>query len=700
MQNYRMVSWKTSKQFARYGLLLSLVLMLCALGVSSEALAATCQYNLTFTATGSANAQIAQTYNDGCDGQEVGLYSGSSTDVNNYTAIGASGYEEVTSSKGITYYFLWNAPPAGDDNSGYSIYLGTQVANGPDTITLYAASINSSGPVDTTITFNFTIPALGPTVTAISPNSGPTAGGRSVTVTGTGFVVGSTSVTIGGNSASDVVVNSSTSLTATTPAGSAGAASVIVTASGASNAANTLYTYLAAPVASSFTSSAVAYNTGSATASSIDVSGHATNSPGSYAVGSATTAQGGSVSISSAGLASYTPPTGFRGNDSFTYTATNVGGTSSPATVTVPVGDPTIAVSPTTLTDGTYGTAYSQALTLSGGRAPYTFSTTLASGALPTGLTLSSSGTISGTPTTTGSFSFTVIGTDSSVGNGPATFTSSTISLTVNTAVPTVTSISPTSGPTAGGTSVTIAGTNLIGATAVTFGGTAALSVTVNSATQITATAPAGIGTVDVTVTTSGGTSTTSSSDQFTYVAAPMVTSISPTSGPTAGGTSVVITGANLTGATSVTFGGTAANFTVNSATSITATAPSKSVGTVDVIVITPGGTSTTSDSDQFTYIAVPTVTSISPTSGPTAGGTSVTITGTGLSGATSVTFGGTAAASFTVNSATQITATSPAGSAGTVDLRVTTSGGTSATNGADDFSYVSAPTVSTVATT
>ncbi|WP_412465751.1 MBG domain-containing protein [Pedobacter sp. KLB.chiD] len=259
--------------------------------------------------------------------------------------------------------------------------------------------------------------------------------------------------------------------------------------------------------------------------------------------------------------------------------------------------------------------------------------------------------------------------------------------------VPTVTALSPTSGPTGGGTSVTITGTNFSGATAVTFGSTAATSFTVNSATQITATAPAGTGTVNVLVTTSGGTSATSASNQFTYVAAPTVTALSPTSGPTSGGTSVTITGTNFNGATAVTFGATAAtSFTVNSATQITATSPA-GTGTVDVRITTSGGTSATSGSDQFTYVAAPTVTALSPTSGPTSGGTSVTITGTNFSGTTAVTFGAIAATTFTVNSATQITATAPAGT-GTVDVRITTTGGTSATSASDQFTYVAAPTV------
>jgi hypothetical protein len=170
---------------------------------------------------------------------------------------------------------------------------------------------------------------------------------------------------------------------------------------------------------------------------------------------------------------------------------------------------------------------------------------------------------------------------------------------------PTVTGINPTSGPTTGGTSVAITGTNFTGATAVDFGSTAATSFTVNSATSITATSPAGTGTVDVTVTTPAGTSATSSADQFTYVAGPTVTSINPNSGLTTGGTPVAITGTGFTGATAVKFGSTAAtSFTVNSATSITATSPA-GTGTVDVTVTTSFGTSATSSADQFTYVTL-----------------------------------------------------------------------------------------------
>ncbi|HXX89182.1 MAG TPA: IPT/TIG domain-containing protein, partial [Acidimicrobiales bacterium] len=134
---------------------------------------------------------------------------------------------------------------------------------------------------------------------------------------------------------------------------------------------------------------------------------------------------------------------------------------------------------------------------------------------------------------------------------------------------------------------------------------------------------------------------------------APTVSSLSPASGPSAGGTAVTITGTGFGGATQVLFGTAAASaFSVTSATSITATAPPGSAGSVDVTVTTPGGTSATSSADRFTYDAAPTVTGLSPASGPSAGGTAVTITGTGFGGATQVLFGTAAASAFSVTSA------------------------------------------------
>ena len=160
------------------------------------------------------------------------------------------------------------------------------------------------------------------------------------------------------------------------------------------------------------------------------------------------------------------------------------------------------------------------------------------------------------------------------------------------------------------------------------------------SSSEITVNAPAeSAATVDVTVTTPVGTSPTSSADEFTYTAAPTVTAVSPTSGPTGGGTSVTVTGSNLANATAVKFGTTAGTVTADGAGSITVTSPA-GTGTQDITVTTAGGTSATSGADQFTYIPAPTVTIVSPNAGPLGGTTGVTITGTNLTGATAVDFG------------------------------------------------------------
>jgi hypothetical protein len=264
------------------------------------------------------------------------------------------------------------------------------------------------------------------------------------------------------------------------------------------------------------------------------------------------------------------------------------------------------------------------------------------------------------------------------------------------TAGPSVTSISPSSGPLAGGTTVNITGTNLSGATSVDFGATAATSTTNNSSTSLTAVSPAeAAGTVNITVITPGGTSANSPSDQFAYVAAPTVTSLSPSAGPDAGGTTVTITGIHLSGATLVKFGGSlAGGFTVVSDTQITAVSPAEPSGPVQVTVTTVGGTSVGLSTDLFTYDAPPTVTRVAPASGPLTGGISVDIAGTYFTNPSTVDFGTSPATSVTYNSSTSLTAVSPAETAGTVDIQVSTPGGASPTSSADQFTYTTLPTV------
>ena len=172
---------------------------------------------------------------------------------------------------------------------------------------------------------------------------------------------------------------------------------------------------------------------------------------------------------------------------------------------------------------------------------------------------------------------------------------------------PAVTTISPTQGPTTGGTVVTITGASLDEVTTVVnFGPDLATNLFLSAAgTQLRATSPGGAGTVPVTVTTSGGTS---NALPFSYLPpAPALTGIAPDQGPKVGRTQVTISGTNLGGATVVSFGhGSATGVLFNPAgTEVLATAPPGlgvtpgGVGRVPVTVTTPGGTSNALD---FTY--------------------------------------------------------------------------------------------------
>ncbi|MET3724328.1 Ig-like domain-containing protein [Sphingomonas trueperi] len=421
--------------------------------------------------------------------------------------------------------------------SGPAITLTANFASNASSPLTPSVQLSGGGAANTATASDSTVVAATPTVTSIAPTSGSTAGGTSVVITGTNLS-GASSVVFG-STAATYTVNSATRITATSPAGT-GTVDVRVTTAGGTSATSAAdqFTYVSTPVASAYTAPAVAYG---ATGATFSLAGQVTNSPTSFAVGSATTANGGTVSINSAGLVTYSAPAGYRGNDSFTYTASNGGGTSSPATVTVPVSNPTLSASLTG--SGTRGTALSgvQVVT-TGGTAPYSCSTTLASGALPAGTQLNTNCTITGTPTASGTFSFTANVTDSSL---PSGFTQATGSLSLVIASPTLT-LSPAAGalPAAtAGTSYSQSFTAGSGTAPYTYAVTAGTLPTglVLSGSTVAGT-PSQTGTFNFTITAtdsasagSGGPYSVSKSYSIT-VGAPTVT-LTPTSltGATAG---------------------------------------------------------------------------------------------------------------------------------------------------------------------
>jgi len=165
-----------------------------------------------------------------------------------------------------------------------------------------------------------------------------------------------------------------------------------------------------------------------------------------------------------------------------------------------------------------------------------------------------------------------------------------------------VSSIAPDSGPLGGGTTVTIVGRGFIPGAQVYFGNQQATAVTFVASTTLRAVSPAGEGGVDVRVEEAGSDSDAQPVDVFTY-GPPVVTGLSPSTGPSAGGTRVTISGVGFAIGAQIFFGAVACTqVRVTSSRSIEVIVPSGTPGVVDVTVATPAGTSTRSPSDRFTY--------------------------------------------------------------------------------------------------
>jgi hypothetical protein len=271
-------------------------------------------------------------------------------------------------------------------------------------------------------------------------------------------------------------------------------------------------------------------------------------------------------------------------------------------------------------------------------------------------------------------------------------------SATVTTVLgPAVSSVGPTLTPLAGGVSVTVTGTGFTPDAMLTVGGVAATGVTVQSPVAIVATLPAapgtGAGTYDVVVSEASGTSPVSPADRVTYEAIPGVTGVSPSAGPVTGGSEVTITGTGFSPDATVSFGGLAGTIVGSvSPTMITVFTPATADGnpaTDDVVVSDAGGTSPIVPADAFTY--TPTVTGVSPSSGPVAGGMSITVSGAGFEADAGVTVGGVAAADVVWVSLTTITATIPESAGdipGPVDVVVSEAAGVTPASPADLFTY------------
>ncbi len=451
-----------------------------------------------------------------------------------------------------------------------------------------------------------------PVITSLSPTLGPV--GATVAITGSNFTAGGTQtpqVVFNPELYASPISSTDTSITVAVPAGATTGDLVVSVGGGNSNAV--LFTVTSSDpsistlspgggvvgTAVTITGTSFGSSQGTSTVTFNGTTGIPTNwSATSIKVPVPTGATTGNVLVTVGGVASN--PYGFEV------------GTAAPNITSVSPTSGAVATSVTIAGTGFGSTQGTNTVTFNGvSGMPTSWSATQIKVPVPTGAT-SGSVVVTASGTVSNSVGFTVPGTG-----------------------PSITGLSPSSGPV--GTSVTIAGTNFDatqGTSTVMFNGTVA-TATGWSPTSIVASVPTGATSGGVVLTVAG-----TASSAFNFTVAPSITSLSPTSG--AAGTSVTITGSSFgssQGTSTVTFNGTTATPTSWSAGSITVPVPSTAA--TGNVVVTVGGVA----SNGLNFTVAPNITNLSPTSGTV--GTSVTITGTGFGssqGTSTVTFNGTAA--------------------------------------------------------
>jgi hypothetical protein len=262
--------------------------------------------------------------------------------------------------------------------------------------------------------------------------------------------------------------------------------------------------------------------------------------------------------------------------------------------------------------------------------------------------------------------------------------------------VPIITEVSPDQVPLTGGT-ITITGSNLSTSSLVMIGSTSSAFTIVSSTSMTVSATEALAGSYDISITNPVGTFTLSNA--ITYVSGPSLTTNSPVLATTNGGTIVTLTGTDLATTTQVNVGSTTVSFSVISNTTLRFVTAATSAGILDVGVETIGGAATRSNGLEFTDSAlVPVVSSITPATGPIAGGTTVTITGQFFSGSysdsVSAAINGVSGSSLVLIDDSTLTFVTPAHAEGTgFDVTVLTGGGLGTLAGA--FSYTAPPVTS-----
>ena len=495
---------------------------------------------------------------------------------------------------------------------------------------------------------------LTPTITSVSPTEGPMSGGTSVTITGNNFTNDLSAVYFGGNNATSFTWINSTEISAITSdsGGIAGLASVDFDVNAGTVYGPNQFTYLAPSISGISPSQGPVSGgnsvtiTGSNFSDIVDVQ-FGGNSATSFIVVDTSTIT--AIVQDSEGITGLVNVDVIDTNFN-TYTLQNAYTFLSPSIINVlPNQGPVSGGNTVTIQGSNFS-----------GITDIQFNWQSA-----TSFSVVDTNTITATvPDSSGTAGLVSVGIDTS--SNTYTFNNAYTYL-----APGINDISPAIGPAAGGTSVTINGSNFAGITDVQFNWQSATSFTVVDTNTITAVTPDSGGTTGlVTVSLDTTSNTYTFPNAFTY-AAITVNSISPNQGPESGGTSVTISGSAFAGITDVQFNWVSAtSFAVVDANTITAVTPDSggTTGTVEITIDTLSNSY--SFPNAFTYIAAPSIISISPNSGNTYGGVPITITASNLVNGATATINGIPLTGTTT--ATTITGTTPALPVGTYAVVVT----------------------------
>ena len=251
-----------------------------------------------------------------------------------------------------------------------------------------------------------------------------------------------------------------------------------------------------------------------------------------------------------------------------------------------------------------------------------------------------------------------------------------------DTATPTaatfaITSLSPAQAESGGGDTITVHGTGLVDGVGILIGGTPvdpALVTVMDSETLQFIAPPHDAGWVDVSALLPDRQSTLPHALQYYHGVS--VLQVTPSQGPTTGGTAITIRGTGFTGLQTVLIGGKPAlNPVLLGDDTLTVITPPGTFGPVPVHVLTDRGTGLLAHG--YAYTMAPQVTSVSPAAGPTAGGKTAVIHGTGLSKDVVLTIGGATASLIALTGTTAAQVLVPPGAAGKADVTALTSSGT-----------------------